>query len=145
MVNSKQVYLSYWRQLKLFIDEQGLDWVFSSFEGESGAVVRIGAPKYKICLELTGTEVKDPKNLISAGFWIPDSHADFEKLRARRLEVEAAVGKRLIWDSRTGRKSCWIRVAVVMDLAQEKNWPASFAWFAGNAGKIRDVCHQFLK
>lgn len=144
MTQSKQIYLAYWKQLKLFIDERGLDWKFSSLEGESEAVVKIGSPKYKICLSLIGADSKNPRPLIAAGFWIPDSKEAFAMLKAKRVEIEAEMGKSLVWDSRPGRKSSWVRVTVGMDLSNEKDWPASFEWFAGNAGKIRDVCHRHL-
>jgi len=134
------MYETYWRELKFFVDELGLDWVFSSFEDESQAVVRIGAPKYKICLSLLDPHSRN----ISAGFWIPDSREDFAKLKAQQSRIEAEMGKQLVWDSKPGRKSSWIRITAAMDIAQEANWPASFEWFAMNAGKIRDVCHKYL-
>ncbi len=144
MKASKQIYLTYWKQLKLFIDERGLDWRFYSFEGESETVVKIGSPHHKICLSLIGTDSKHPRPFISASFWIPDSKEAFATLQAKRVEIEAEMGKALIWDSRPGRKSCWIRMMMAMDLSQEKNWPVSFEWFAENAGKLRDVCHRHL-
>jgi hypothetical protein len=141
---SKKIYLAYWRQLKLFVEEQGLDWTFSSFEGESEAIVKVGSPKHRIGLSLIGADSKNPRPLISAGFWIPDSREAFALLKAKRAEIEAEMGKSLVWDSKPGRKSCWVRVTVGLDLSNEKNWPASFEWFAENAGKIRDVCDKAL-
>jgi hypothetical protein len=144
MATTKQIYLEYWKQLKFFIDEQGLDWKFYSLEGESEAVVKIGSPKYKICLSLLGADSKNPKPLIAAGFWIPDSKEDFAKLKGQRGQMEAEMEKALVWDIRPGRKSSWIRITGGMDLSDEKNWPASFEWFAENATRIRDVCHDHL-
>ena len=144
MTKAKQNYLEYWRRLKLFVAEMGLDWRFYSFEGESEAIVKVGSPKYKICLSLIGADSKNPRPLLSAGFWIPDSKEAFAMLKAKRAEIETEMGKSLVWDSKPGRKSCWIRVTVGMDLSDEKSWPASFEWFAENAGKIRDVCHRQL-
>ncbi|MBF0122241.1 MAG: DUF4268 domain-containing protein [Candidatus Omnitrophica bacterium] len=141
---SKQIYLNYWKQLKLFVDERGLDWRFYSFEGEAETVVKIGSPHHKICLALAGSDGKHPRPFISASFWIPDSKEAFMMLQSKRVEIEAEMGKVLEWDSKLGRKSCWIRLTVAMDLSLEKNWPASFEWFAENAGKIRDVCHRHL-
>ncbi|MBF0618944.1 MAG: DUF4268 domain-containing protein [Candidatus Omnitrophica bacterium] len=143
MAHAKQIYLTYWRELKLFIDDRGLDWTFSSFEGENEAVVKIGSPGCKICLSLIGADTKNPKNLIMASFWIPDSKELFERLKANRIKVEAEMGKALVWDSQPGRKSCWVRIKSVMDLSDPKNWPLSFEWFAENAQKIRDICHRF--
>jgi hypothetical protein len=144
MTPSKQIYLAYWKQLKFFVDEQGLDWKFSSFEGESQAVVKIGSPKHKICLSLNASDGRNARPSISAAFWIPDSHESFAWLKAKRVGIEAEMGQPLQWDCKPGRKSCWIRVTANMDLSQEKDWPASFEWFALNAGKIRDVCHRGL-
>jgi hypothetical protein len=141
---AKQRYLAYWKQLKLFVEDRGLDWKFSSFAGDSEWVVRIGSPKQKICLSLNAPDGRNPRPTISAGFWIPDSRADFARLKARRVEIESAMGQPLQWDSRPGRKSAWVRVAVNRDLADEKDWPASFEWFAEYAGRIRDVCHKSL-
>ncbi len=143
MASSKQIFLAYWKQLKFFVDESGLDWTFSSFEGESEAVVKIGSPKYKICLSLNGADSKNPKN-VSASFWIPDSKEMFAMLKSKRVAIEVEMGKPLVWDSKLGRKSCWIRIVAGMDLSHEKNWPASFEWFAQNAQKIRDVCHRHI-
>ena len=144
MTSLKQIYLTYWKQLKLFVDEMGLDWRFYSLEGEAQAIVKIGSPHHKICLSLIGTDSKNPRPFISASFWIPDSREAFEMLQAKRAQIEAEMGKSLVWDSKPGRKSRWIRIMVGMDLSHEKNWPASFEWFAQNAGKIRDVCHRHL-
>ena len=144
MKNLKNTYLSYWKQLKFFVDEKRLDWVFSSLEGEPLAVVRIGAPKYKISLALNGANTKSPHYSLSAGFWIPDSKEAFELLRSRSALVEADMGKSLVWDMKHGRKSCWIWITVGMDITHEKTWPASFEWFADKAQKIRDVCHHHL-
>jgi len=144
MYKSKQIYLEYWKQLKQYVDEQGLDWKFYSFEGESETVVKIGSPRYKICLALIAADSKHPRPLISAGFWIPDSREAFLLLRSQRTQIETAMGKPLVWDSQPGRKSSWVRITTVMDLSDEKSWPASFAWFAENAEKIRDVCHRHL-
>ncbi|NTV29248.1 MAG: DUF4268 domain-containing protein [Candidatus Omnitrophica bacterium] len=144
MSRAKQVYLNYWKQLKFFVDELGLDWTFSSFEAESQIVVKIGAPKHKICLSLQGPDGKGVRS-ISAGFWIPDSRETFARLQARSKELAAEIGQPLWWDSRPGRKSCWIWVTVSMDLSQEKNWPASFEWFAKNATRLRDVVQQHLE
>jgi hypothetical protein len=141
---SKQIYLAYWRQLKLFVDEQGLDWTFSSFEGESQSVVKIGSPKHKVCLSLNPPDGRNPRPAISAAFWIPDSHESFARLKAKRVAIEAEMGQPLQWDSKYGRKSCWVRVTANMDLSNEKDWPASFEWFAVNAGKIRDACARGL-
>ncbi|MBF0569424.1 MAG: DUF4268 domain-containing protein [Candidatus Omnitrophica bacterium] len=144
MRSSKQTYLAYWKQLKLFIDESGLAWRFYSFEGEAEAVVKIGTPHHKICLSLVGADSRNPRPSIAASFWIPDSREDFELLRGKRAEIEVEAGKPLVWDCKHGRKSCWIRLMTAMDLSQEKNWPASFEWFAENAQKLRDVCHRHL-
>ena len=144
MIPSNKIYLAYWRQLKEFIDERGLDWTFPSFEAENEMVIKIGSPKRKICLALLGKDSRNPKPLVSASFWIPDSQDDFLKLKARKEALEAEMGKSLVWDSLPGRKSCWVRITTVMDLSNEKNWPASFEWFAQNAEKIRDVCHKHL-
>ena len=81
MAHTKQIYLAYWKQLKLFIDERGLDWKFRSLEGESEVVVKIGSPKYKICLSLLGADSKNPRPCIAAGFWIPDSKEAFSILK----------------------------------------------------------------
>ena len=140
MKHAKQFYLAYWKQLKFFVDEQGLDWTFSSFEGESQAVVRIGSPKRKICLSLL-----DPgSGHISAGFWIPDSPEEFALLKAGQAGIEAEMGKPLVWDSKPLRKSSWVRITAAIDLSHEGNWPESFEWFARNAQKIRDVCQRHL-
>ena len=144
MIQTKQIYYVYWKQLKLFVEDLGLDWKFYSLEGESEAVVKIGSPKHKICLALVGADSRNPRPFISAGFWIPDSKEAFAALKARRAEIEAEMGKPLVWDSKFGRKSSWVRITTVMDLSNEKNWPASFEWFAENAGRIRDVCQRCL-
>jgi hypothetical protein len=140
----KQIYLAYWKQLKLFVDEQGLDWEFSSFRPESEAVVKVGSPGYKVALSLIGADSKHPRKAVSASFWIPDSREAFVMLKSKRMAIEAEMGQPLVWDSQHGRKSCWIRIVANLDLADEKNWPASFEWFALNAGKLRDVCHRHL-
>jgi hypothetical protein len=144
MKKAKQTYLEYWKQLKLLVDDMGLDWTFASFEGESLIVVRIGSPKYKICLGLNGANSKAPHYSLSAGFWIPDAKEAYTVLRSRSSLVEAEMGKALIWDMKPGRKSCWIWITVGMDISSEKSWPASFEWFADKAQKIRDVCHHQL-
>ncbi|MBF0485396.1 MAG: DUF4268 domain-containing protein [Candidatus Omnitrophica bacterium] len=144
MAQLKQIYLAYWRQLKFFVDEQGLDWKFSSFEGEGEAVVKIGDPKRKICLSLNGSDGKKPQPVLSAGFWIPDSREEYMTLKAKRAQIEAEMGKSLVWDMRPGRKSSWVWITIGMDLSNEKNWPSSFEWFAQNAQKIRDVCQRHL-
>ena len=140
MAHTKQIYMSYWKQLKAFIDDRGLDWTFPSFDGVNETVVKIGTPKYKVCLTLIGADARHPKNMIAAGFWIPDSKETYDLLKAHRMPIEADMGKRLEWDSLPGRKSCWVRVSVVMDLSNIKNWPVSFEWFAQNAEKLRDTC-----
>lgn len=144
MATSKQMYLAYWKQLKLFIEDRGLDWKFRSLEGESEEVVKIGSPKHKITLSLMGTDSKNPRPCIAAGFWIPDSREAFALLKSKRAELETEMGQSLVWDSKPGRKSCWVWVRVAMDLSDEKDWPASFEWFAENAGKIRDACDKVL-
>ena len=144
MANLKQTYLAYWKQLKFYIDELGLNWTFSSFEGENQIVIKVGSPKYKITLCLNGANNKCPHYSLSAGFWIPDSKEAFTLLKSRGDKLEAEMGKSLMWDMKPGRKSCWIWIAVGMDISNEKNWPASFEWFADKAQKIRDVCHQQL-
>jgi hypothetical protein len=145
MKNTRQIYKTYWKQLKLFIDDRGQDWTFPSFEGESEMVVKIGMPKLKVCLALIGADAKNPKNLIAAGFWLPDSKDSFDHLKANRMQIESKMGKLLEWDNIPGRKSSWVRVKTVMDLSNEKNWPSSFEWFAQNAEKIRDVCYNCLQ
>ena len=142
---SREIYLEYWKRLKAFVDEQGLDWKFSSLEGESEIVVKIGPvhEKRKITLSLiSGSASQRPQ--ISAGFWIPDSREDFELLKSNRARIEAEMGKPLVWDSKPGRKSSWVRVTTFLDLSKKENWSASFAWFAENAGKIRDACGGYL-
>ena len=93
---------------------------------------------------MVGTDSRSPRTSIVAGFWIPDSREAFALLKSKRVEIEAEMGKCLVWDSKPGRKSSWVRITAHMDIAQEKNWPASFEWFAENAQKIRDVCDRSL-
>lgn len=144
MVQKKKIYLMYWKQLKFFINEKGLDWVFSSFEEAEEAVIKIGSPKYKICLSLIGVDSRNPRRSIAASFWIPDSKEMYPQLKVKRPEIEAEMGRSLFWDSKVGRKSSWIRTSTSIDLANEKNWPASFEWFAENAQMIRDACARHL-
>lgn len=144
MAQSKQSNLAYWKQLKFFVDEQSLDWTFTSLEGEVTAVVGIGSPEHRMTLSLNDQYNKDMRTAIAAGFWIPDSKEAFSYLKDQRGLIEAEMGKALVWDSKSGRKSSWIWVKTNIDLAHEKNWPVSFEWFALNATRLRDVCYQRL-
>ncbi len=145
MLQRDQIYLSYWKQLKAFVDDQGLHWRFYSFEPVSEITVKVGSPHQKICLSLIGRDNKTPRKSIAASLWIQDSREDFEMLKSKRVSIEAEMGRPLVWDSRPGRKSCWVRCVVPMDLSREKDWPVSFQWFAEYAQKLRDVCHGYLQ
>lgn len=144
MIRRKDLYFSYWKDLKAHIDENGLDWVFSSFEADSEAVVRIGAPKCKVTLSLAGGTMRSPVSRVAAGFWIPDSREDFDILKASRARIEAAMGKALEWDMRPGRKSAWVRVAASLDIARPADRAGSLVWFAEKATQLRDICYGCL-
>lgn len=148
MPTTKQIYLSYWKQLKDYIQDQGLDWKFPSFEGTPEMVVKIGGlhDKHKVTLTLVGPTEKYKQPSISAGFWIPDSKETFDFLKSKREEIEKELGtKSIIWDERHGRKSRWVTLRIAMDLSKEENWPVSFQWFAENAEKICAACLRHLE
>ena len=92
----KQIYLNYWKQLKLFVDGRDLNWGFYSLEGEAEAIVKIGTPHHKICLSLSGPDSKNPRRSISASFWIPDSKETFAMLQSKRVAIESEMGKSLV-------------------------------------------------
>lgn len=144
MSGHKQFYLSYWKQLKLFINEQGIDWDFASFEPRGELTVRVGKPKFKIILSIMGCELKKPLPFIGASFYIHDYKEVFFLLRRKRESIEEEMGKALEWETHPARKHCSIRVKEGIDLTKEDNWPDSFVWFAQNVEKLRDVCYRFL-
>ena len=145
MAQSKQNNLAYWKQLKFYVDEQNLDWTFTSLGGDALAVVGIGSPEHRMHLSLNDMYSKNARTVIAAGFWIPDSKEAFSYLKDKRGLIEAEMGKALVWDSKPGRKSSWIWVKTNFDLSHQKNWPASIEWFAVNATKLRDVCWKGLE
>jgi hypothetical protein len=141
---SKDFYLSYWKQLKRFITDEGLDWDFASFDPKGELIVRIGKPKFKMILSIMGGIVKNPLPFIAVSFYIHDSREAFILLRTKRERIEDEIGKGMEWESHPSRKHCSVRLKENIDVSDEKNWEASFEWFAENAQKLRDVCHHYL-
>lgn len=87
--------------------------------------------------------VNSQKNLITAGVYIHEDKAIFEKFKSHADEIEAELGLPVEW--RDAKKASRFLVCRPFDINKREEWEQGFAWYYDMCLKIKAVIKKYDK
>ncbi|NLI36577.1 MAG: DUF4268 domain-containing protein [Bacteroidales bacterium] len=92
----------------------------------------IGSSAYRISLT-----VNTQKNQLSAGIYIDDDKAIYEKFKENESLLESLLGSKIEW--RDAKKSSRFFTISSFDLAENENWSDAFNWYFDKCLRLKQV------
>lgn len=81
------------------------------------------------------------KNKITAGVYISEDKAIFEKFREHADDIQKELGSAVEW--RDAKKASRFRVSLPLDVNQKENWKEGFAWLYEMCLKIKSIISKY--
>lgn len=132
--------LEFWNRFKEYAQEHHTTLKFQKTYPQHWTDVSIGSSEAHVALT-----IHSQKGEFGAELYIPNNKELYERLLARKNDIESDLGEAALWMELPAKKASRIKVTMVGDFDDKARWENYFEWLLREAEKFRSVFPKYVK
>lgn len=140
MTETQLKQLEFWTRLKEHAQQRHTKLRFPTPFPQNWLNVPIGTSEAFVAMTLSSRE-----GTFGVELYIPDNKELYERLAARKDEIERDLGQPAQWMGLPGKKASRVKVAKAGDFGRQGEWESWFQWLLANAEKFCSVFPKYIK